>query len=159
MKDYSQTIFNQIQDSLKTQLKKIQSEFSNRNTVQFLDTANVSGLFSVAKFVSFAQQHEHNTSITTDGDYIYMYLAIPQKVMMYKIGTGSSDATVPGKIYLEKKCDREGDVSWVFCRGVLYARRVNEEFGVLSMYDPATFNSLGEAKMVCNDIFSSSQCQ
>lgn len=44
-----------------------------------------------------------------------MFVAIPQKAMMYKIGTGSTDSTIAGKIYIEKKADREGDVSWTYC--------------------------------------------
>lgn len=48
-----------------------------KNNFRYLDTTKASGVFSVAKFVSFAQQHEHNTSITTDGEYLYIFVAIP----------------------------------------------------------------------------------
>jgi hypothetical protein len=78
--------------------------------------------------------------------------------MMYKIGTGSSDATIAGKVYLEKKADREGDVSWTYCQGRLFSRRVNEEFGVITLYDAETLNTIGDAKLLCGDIFSSSNC-
>ena len=116
-------------------------------------------MFSIAKFVSFAQQHENNTSIATDGEYLFMFVAIPQKAMMYKIGTGSTDSTIPGKIYIEKKADREGDVSWTYCQGKLFSRRVNEEFGVVTLYDADTLNTIGDAKLMSSDIFSSSNCQ
>jgi len=109
--------------------------------------------------MSFAQQTEHNTSITTDGDYIYMFVAIPHKPMMYKIGTGSSDSTIAGKIYVNKRADREGDVSWPYSDGKLFSRRVNEEFGLITLYDAETLSVIGDAKLLCNDIYSSSNCQ
>lgn len=77
---------------------------------------------------------------------------------MYKIGTGSTDSTIAGKVYLEKKADREGDVSWTYCQGKLFSRRVNEEFGVITLYDADTLNTIGDAKLLCGDIFSSSNC-
>jgi hypothetical protein len=88
-----------------------------------------------------------------------MFVAIPQKAMMYKIGTGSTDSTIAGKIYIEKKADREGDVSWTYCQGKLFSRRVNEEFGVVTLYDADTLSTIGDAKLMSSDIFSSSNCQ
>ena len=109
------SIFKPIAPSLRDYLIQIQDQLIKRNNYRYLDTTKASGVFSVAKFVSFAQQHEHNTSIATDGDYLYIFVAIPQKAMMYKIGTGSTQATIPGKVYLEKKADRDGEVSWTYC--------------------------------------------
>ena len=78
---------------------------------------------------------------------------------MYKIGTGSSEKTIAGKIYVEKKSEKDGDVAWTYCDGKLFSRRVNEEFGLITLYDTDTLNSLGEAKFLCGDIFSSVNCQ
>ena len=130
-----------------------------RNNLRYLDTSHASGVFSVGKFISFAQQTEQNTSIATDGEYLYMFMSIPQKAMMYKIGTGSSEKTIAGKIYVEKKSDKDGDIAWTYCDGKLFSRRVNEEFGFITLYDTETLNSLGEAKFLCGDIFSSVNCQ
>lgn len=112
----------------------------------------------MSKFVSFAQQTEHNTSIATDGEYLYMYVAIPQKAVVYKIGTGSSESTIPGKIYLEKKAERDGDVAWTYAGGKLFARRASDEFGLLTLYDAETLSTIGDARLLCNDIFTSSNC-
>ena len=79
--------------------------------------------------------------------------------MMYKIGTGATESTIAGKIYIEKKADREGDVSWAYCQGKLFSRRVNEEFGLLTLYDAETLGTIGDAKLLSGDIFSSSNCQ
>ena len=135
-------------------MKRIGGQFFGKNQLRYLDANNVSGVFSVAKFVSFAQMNEFNTSIATDGDYIYLYLAVPMKPMMYKIGTGTSDKTIAGKIYLSKKAEKEGDVCWTYCQGRLYFRRANEEFGVVTMYDAETLSLIGDAKLLSEDVFT-----
>ena len=70
-------VFALSQASLGHFLRLIRDELQHRNTHQFLDTTSVCGAFAISKFVSFAQQTEHNTSIATDGEYLYMYVAIP----------------------------------------------------------------------------------
>lgn len=71
---------------------------------------------------------------------------------MYKIGTGEN-GTVAGKIYHQRPTDREGDVAWVYCKGRLYTRRVNEEIGSLLIIDPATLRSVGQCKLFMNELF------
>jgi hypothetical protein len=155
---YAAAVFGHCRASLTRFLRMLRDESAQRSQLRYLDTTNASGVFSVAKYVSFAQQTEHNTSITTDGEYLYMYVAVPQKAAMYKIGTGSSEATLPGKIYLEKKAERDGEVAWTYCQGKLYARRAGDEFGLLTLYDAETLDTIGDARLLCNDIFTSSNC-
>lgn len=68
---------------------------------------------------------------------------------MYKIGSGEA-GTVAGKIYSNANADREGEVTWVYCQGKLWARRVNEgaDLGHLLVYDPLTFKLEGTAKLI-----------
>lgn len=87
------------------------------------------GVISVAKYVSFVNQNENNSAITTDGQYIYLYISIQQRGAMIKIGTGANPDTVAGKVYLHVPTDREGEVTWVYCQGKLWTRRANEELG------------------------------
>ena len=70
-----------------------------------------------------------------------------------KVGTGSSSKTIAGKVYLEKKHDKESEVSWVYCSGKLFARRLKDEIGMVTLYDVDNFNVLGEAKLVARDLF------
>ena len=151
-------VLDQCRASLSSHMQAIELQLAKRNTVRYLDTTSTSGAFSIAKYVSFAQQNEHNTSIATDGEYLYMYVAVPQKAVMYKIGTGATEATIPGKIYLERKTEREGDVAWAYCGGKLFARRACEEFGLLTLYDAETLDMIGDARLLCGDIFTSSNC-
>jgi hypothetical protein len=84
-----------------------------------------------------------------------MYMGLPMKPMMYKIGTGVNDNTIAGKIYNERRGDKDGDIMWAHLQGKLYARRANEsEAGMVNMYDAQTLSPLGEAKLQCGDIFS-----
>lgn len=70
-------IFDSIKGHLKTFLSYIRDQYVKKNNYRYLDTTKASGVFSIAKFVSFAQQTEHNTSIASDGEYLYMFVAIP----------------------------------------------------------------------------------
>jgi hypothetical protein len=77
------------------------------------------------------------------------------KAMMYKIGTGATEATVAGKVYAERRGDKEGEVSWTYCDGKLFARRANEtEGGLLSLYDAENLAPLGEGKLLCGKVFT-----
>ena len=155
---YAADVFGRSEASLRRFLTMVQEQYTQKNNLRYLDATSTCGVFAISKFVSFAQQNEHNTSIATDGEYLYMYVAIPQKAIMYKIGTGASELTVPGKIYLEKKAERDGDVAWTYCQGKLFARRASEEFGLLTLYDAETLSTIGDARLLCNDIFTSSNC-
>ena len=57
---------------------------------------------------------------------------------MYKIGTGSNEKTIARKMYLEKKSDKDGEIAWTYFDGKLFCRRVNEEFGLITLYDTET---------------------
>ena len=35
----------------------------------------------------------------------------------------------------------------------MYARRSNVDFGTLFVYDPKNFKKLGEARLICDDLF------
>jgi hypothetical protein len=41
---------------------------------------------------------ERNTSITTDGTYLYLYISIQQSSFIYRIGTGENNSTA-GRVY------------------------------------------------------------
>ena len=96
--------------------------------------------------------NENNSSLTTDGTYLYLSITAPQRGQLLKIGTGEND-TVAGKVYLQVPSEREGDITWVYCQGKLYSRRANEELGQLIIYDPLTLKEEGMAKLFCGEAF------
>jgi hypothetical protein len=93
-----------------------------------MQASSTYGVISIAKYISFVNQNENNSSITTDGTYLYLYISITSRGAMYKIGTGEN-GTIAGFVYITVPTDREGEVTWVYCQGKLYSRRANEELG------------------------------
>ena len=89
--------------------------------------------------------------MTTDGQYLYLYISQSAHNKMFKIGTGER-GTIAGKVVLEASVEKEGDFSWVYCQGRLYARRTSAEFGNLTLYDPKNLKKLGEARLLCDDV-------
>ncbi len=103
----------------------------------------------MAKFDSFVNLTEFNSSITVDNEgFLYLWVSLATRSQMYKIGSGES-GTVAGKVYFNANCDREGEVTWVYCQGKLWARRVNEgtDLGHLLVYDPQSFKLESTAKI------------
>jgi hypothetical protein len=72
--------------------------------------------------------NERNTSLTSDGTYLYLAIGVPKRATIYKIGSGEND-TIPGKVYIQNLLEREGDLTWVFCQGKLYLRYQIGELG------------------------------
>jgi len=81
------------------------------------------------------------TSITTDGDFLYIYVAAINGGM-FKIGTGEHD-TIAGKIYLYTSLTKQEDVSWIYCKGKLYLRCSSKDFGTIDIICPNTFKNEG----------------
>jgi hypothetical protein len=78
-------------------------------------------VFGIASLYPTMGLNERNTSLTSDGTYLYLAIGITKRAALYKIGTGDND-TIPGKVYLSTTLEREGDLTWVFCQGKLYLR-------------------------------------
>jgi len=83
------------------------------------------GGFKISKVTHFQKQTFYNTSITTDGSYIYIYVS-SSNGGMYKIGTGEG-GTVGGKIYLYAPVNKVEEICWVYCKGKLYLRNTSRE--------------------------------
>jgi hypothetical protein len=119
--------------------------------VHHLQGSSVHGTISIAKYISTVNLSEFTSSLTIDDEgYLYLWISIPNRGTMYKIGTGEN-GTVPGKVYLSQPYpEKEGEVTWVYCQGKLYARRINEagtDIGHLLIYDPQTLTLEGTAKI------------
>lgn len=81
-----------------------------------------------------------DTSITTDGTYLYIYAAQPEGGM-FKVGTGNG--SLCGKVYLYATAESSENRSWAYCRGKLYAKTGGREAGTLAVYCPSTFKQEG----------------
>lgn len=110
------------------------------------------GSFSVAHHEALTKfQNIGNSSLTTDGEFLYLYAGIPNGGM-FKIGTGLRN-TLPGKVYLYTALDRVEEGSWVYCKDKLYLRGQNAEAGVVNVICPTTLKSEGLLQLYCPEIF------
>ena len=114
--------------------------------------SNLSAVFGIAHKFHNSKLTNKNVSITSDGQYLYLYISQVQSASMFKIGTGMGNS-VAGKVTQQVTVEKEGDLTWVYCQGKLYARRNNIDFGSLFVYDPKNFKKLGEARLICDDVF------
>ena len=114
--------------------------------------SNLSAVFGIGKQFHNTRLTNKSVSLTTDGEHLYMYLSHSNSGHMYKIGTGEK-GTIAGRVTIAQTVEKEGDLCWVYCNGRLYARRNNTDFGSLVVYDPSNFKKLGEARLICDDVF------
>ena len=148
------------QPALKSYLAHIVHAVQGAPAYHAMHSQHLSAVYGIGELYCTSRLSPKNTSITTDGQYLYLYIAHAQRgrtsstcaAILYKLGTGEG-GTVAGKKYCEVQTEREGDVTWVYCQGRLYARRTNEEFGSLVIYDAVTLKRLGDARLVCGDLF------
>jgi len=85
--------------------------------------------------LNLSHQTSKNSSITTDGDYIYLGLGFLPKGEVMKIGTGMND-TVAGKVYSKTPFGYEGDFAFIHCNKNLFIRKTNLPLGTLEILDP-----------------------
>jgi hypothetical protein len=57
---------------------------------------------------------------------------------MMKIGTGENGST-PGRVYNKTETTDVSEITWVYCKGKLYLKKVGDPFGLLIVIDPVTF--------------------
>jgi hypothetical protein len=78
--------------------------------------SSVHGVISIAKYISFVNLSEFTSSMTVDNEgYLYLWVSIPQRGNMYRIGTGEA-GTIAGKVYNHASVpDLEGEATWVYC--------------------------------------------
>jgi len=106
-------------------LEKVKNFAQSATHLHHLNTFCDEGGFKIPKMAYFQKQNFFNTSIATDGAYIYIYVS-SSNGGMYKIGTGEL-GTVSGKIYAFAGTNKTEEVCWVFCKGKLYLRNSSKE--------------------------------
>lgn len=110
------------------------------------------GAFGIGDTFSASGCTATNTSITSDGAYLYLYIGIHIRKQLIKIGTGE-EGTTAGKVYNSQPADLEGEITWVYCQDQLFARQAQEEFGKLVVYDPNTLKQVSKAKLITTEVF------
>ena len=75
----------------------------------------MTGVFGIAKQFHNSRLTNKNVSITTDGEFLYLYVVQSQTANMYKIGSGLSGTATAGKVFASLQVEKEGDLAWVHC--------------------------------------------
>ena len=133
-------------------------QFAEKSSyLHHVSTLSNEGGFKISSVNNFQKQSFLNSSMTTDGTYLYIYISAVNGGM-YKIGTGEND-TVPGRIYLYAAVAKLEEVSWVYVKGKLYLRNSTREFGTLEIIDPETFKLIGLVQVHCPEIFGHQSLQ
>lgn len=77
-------------------------------------------------------------SVTTDGNYLYVYVS-SMNGGMFKFGTGNG--TVAGQLYFQKSINlpvgaKADDVCWVYLKGKIYLKSATKDPSHLDVYSP-----------------------
>jgi len=145
------SITEQLHSSFGACIEKIKAYAQATTHLHHLDTFCDEGGFKVPKVTYFQKQSFFNTSVATDGAYVYVYVS-SSNGGMYKIGTGEQ-GTVAGRIYAFAGINKMEEVSWVYCKGKLYLRNSSKEMGTLEIICTETFKVEGCLQIYCPDIF------
>jgi hypothetical protein len=95
-------------------LKQISKFLENAPYEHALYRSNISRVFGVAHLYPVSGLNERNSSLTSDGTYLYLAIGVVKRACLYKIGTGEN-GTIPGKLYISTPLEREGEITWVYC--------------------------------------------
>jgi other hect domain ubiquitin protein ligase E3 len=121
----------QLHDLFSPILERVKISAHEATYLHHINNLCDEGGFKIAKVTHFQKQNFFNTSVATDGSFIYIYVSSCNGGM-YKIGTGEA-GTIPGKIYLFSPVSRVEEVCWVYCKGKLYLRNNAREVTLLKM--------------------------
>ena len=118
---------------------------------------NISAIFgSQMKIYPNSQFTRNNTSITTDGAYVYLLIGQEKRATMYKIGTGMG-GTLAGRVYVSCRNKKEGNMTWAYCQGKLVMRRQSESIGTVYVLDPNDFHVIEELNLDLEERFNQSK--
>ena len=67
----------------------------------------------------YSKQTFQNSSLATDGSYLYLYISSANGGM-FKLGTGKN--SIAGKIYMYTAVNKHEDIAWVYLDSHLYVR-------------------------------------
>jgi hypothetical protein len=118
--------------------------------LQYTHSLTDMGGFGIMKKLHFQKQNYYYNSLTTDGQYLYLYISCVNGGM-FKIGTGEN--SVAGKVYLHSPVNKNEEVSWVYLKGRLYLRCSSKEMKNIDIIDPETFKIESSIQLHCPSLF------
>lgn len=131
-------------------LLKLVMESPQKPPMQYLRSLSDMGGFGIMKKLHFQKQNYYYNSMTTDGQYLYLFVSAAYGGM-FKIGTGENSEA--GRVYLHQPVSKVEEVSWVYLKGKLYLRSSGKEAKNLDIIDPETFKTEGSIQLHCPALF------
>jgi hypothetical protein len=92
-------VFKQAQPDLSKLLGQIAEVVRSAPYEHVSFKNSVSRTFGIASLFATHSLSSQNTSITTDGEYLYLAIGLPKRANLYKIGLGGESDTIAGKVY------------------------------------------------------------
>lgn len=131
-------------------LLKLVHDIPQKPELQYMRSLGDMGGFGIMRKLHFQKQNFYYNSMTTDGQYLYLYVSAAYGGM-FKIGTGENSEA--GCVYLFHPVNKVEEVSWVYVRGKLYLRCSSKEAKNLDVIDPETFKTEGSIQLHCPSLF------
>jgi hypothetical protein len=145
----SDNLISCLQSTMIHYINQLKSIHEETKTHHHLAQGSIYGSIHLPKEAIADYQSDGISSLTTDGTYLYIYWC-SGRGGMFKIGTGEGNS-LAGKVYLHQKTELTGSVTWVYLKNKLYARRIDEALGVLTVLSPDNFAVEGNISLHCND--------
>lgn len=133
----SDNIIKSVNKTMVKYINELKNIHTDTKSYHHLAQGSVYGSIILPKEATADFQADGVSSLTTDGTYLYLYWC-SGRGGMYKIGTGEGNS-LAGKVYQHQRTELNGSITWVYLKGKLYARKVDEALGVLSIISPDTF--------------------
>ena len=142
-------IVSKLAKTMKHYINQLKSMHNDTKSYHHLAQGSFYGCIALPKEAEADYQVEATSSLTTDGTYLYLYWC-SGRGGMFKIGTGEGNS-LAGKVYLHVKTELTGSLQWVYLNNKIYARKVDESLGVLTLISPDNFLTLGTVSLQCDD--------
>jgi hypothetical protein len=145
----SDNILQSVNKTMVKYINELKSIHSDTKSYHHLAQGSIYGSILLPKEATADYQADGVSSLATDGTYLYLYWC-SGRGGMFKIGTGEGNS-LAGKVYLHQRNEINGSITWVYLKNKLYARKVDEALGVLTVLSPDTFAVEGNISLHCND--------
>lgn len=129
-------LISSVQETMVHFINELKSMHTDAESFHHLAEGSIYGTILLPKEAVSEYQGEGTSSLTTDGTYLYIYWCSGRG--MFKIGTGEG-GSIAGKVYLHQRNELTEALSWVYLKNKIYARRVDETLGVLTVVSPDSF--------------------
>ena len=151
------SIISNVQESMVLYLNQLKSLYENTKSFHHLAQGSIYGCILMPNEATMEYNPDSVSSLTTDGTYLYVYWCSGRG--LFKIGTGEN-GTLAGRVYLHKRTELTGSLTWVYLKNKIYARCSDQALGVITIVSPDTLQTEGNLSLYCEgqDVLNNPIC-